>query len=143
MKKGIDYIAVGVSYFCHDGNGNYLMNKRSINCRDEHGRWDIGGGGIDFDDTIEQTLRKELKEEYCVENVSYEFLGSKDIFREQEGQKTHWIQFFFRVQVDPKEVKNGEPHKFEEIGWFKLDNLPTPLHSQIQMQVDLYKDKLK
>ncbi len=143
MKKGIDYIAVGVSYFCHDGNGKYLMNKRSTNCRDEHGRWDIGGGGIDFDDTIEETLRKELKEEYCVENIEYEFLGHKDVFREQDGSKTHWIQFFFRVKVDPKEVKNGEPHKFDEIGWFSLDNLPTPLHSQILAQVDLFKDKLK
>lgn len=143
MKKGIDYIAVGVSYFCHDGNGKYLMNKRSKNCRDEHGRWDIGGGGVDFGDTIEETLRKELKEEYCVENISYEFLGYGDVFREQDGSKTHWIQFFFRVKVDPKEVKNGEPHKFDEIGWFSLDNLPQPLHSQIQKQVDLYKGKLK
>jgi 8-oxo-dGTP diphosphatase len=142
MQKGIDYIAVGVSYFCHDGNGKYLMNKRSKNCRDEHGRWDIGGGGIDFGDTIEETLRKELKEEYCVENMSYEFLGYKDVFRELDGKKTHWIQFFFRVKVDSKEVKNGEPHKFDEIGWFSLDNLPTPLHSQIQSQVNLYKDKL-
>ncbi len=143
MQKGVDYIAVGVSYFCHDGNGKYLMNKRSVNCRDEHGRWDIGGGGIDFRDTAEETLRKELKEEYCVENMSYEFLGYNDVFREQDGKKTHWIQLFFRVKVDPSEVKNGEPHKFDEIGWFSLDNLPTPLHSQIQRQVELFKDKLK
>lgn len=142
MQKGIDYIGVGVSYFCHDGHGKYLMNKRSTNCRDEHGRWDIGGGGIDFGGTIEGTLRKELKEEYCVENISYEFLGYNDVFREQNEKKTHWIQFFFRVKVDPKEVKNGEPHKFDEIGWFTLDNLPIPLHSQIQRQVDLFKDKL-
>ncbi len=142
MEKGIDYIAVGVSYFCHDGNGKYLMNKRSTNCRDEHGRWDIGGGGVDFDDTVEETLRKELKEEYCVENMSYEFLGYNDIFREHNGYKTHWIQFFYRVKVNPKEVRNGEPHKFDEIGWFTLDKLPTPLHSQILRQIDRYKDKL-
>src|SRR3989344_4493612 len=142
MKKGVDYIAVGVSYFCHDGKGNYLMNKRSKNCRDEHGRWDIGGGSVDFGDTVEETLRKELKEEYCVEKIiDQEFLGYRDVFREQEGQRTHWIQFFYRVRVDPKEVKNGEPHKFDEISWFQLDNLPTPLHSQIQAQVDRYKNK--
>lgn len=143
MQKGVDYIAVGVSYFCHDGNGKYLMNKRSTNCRDEHGRWDIGGGGVDFGMTIEETLRKELKEEYCVENFTHEFLGYNDVFREQNGKDTHWIQFFFRVKVDPGEVKNGEPHKFDEIGWFSLNNPPQPLHSQIQRQIDLYKDKLK
>ncbi len=143
MQKRLDYIAVGVSYYCHDGNGKYLMSKRSQNCRDERGCWDFGGGGIDFDDGIEETLKKELKEEYCVENIEYKFLAYRDVFREQEGRKTHWIQFDFLVKVDPKEVKNGEPHKFDEIGWFTLDNLPSPLHSQAQKVVDLYLAKLK
>lgn len=38
MKNGIDYIGVGVVFFCHDGGGNFLMNKRSKNSRDEQGR---------------------------------------------------------------------------------------------------------
>ncbi len=142
MQKGIDYIAVAVTYFCHDGNGRYLMQKRSINCRDEHASWDFGGGGVDFGDTVGNTLRKELKEEYCVENISYEFLGYKDIFREQNGKKTHWIQFYFKVLVNPEEVKNGEPHKFDEIGWFTISDLPSPLHSQILKEVEEFKDKL-
>lgn len=136
-------MAVGVSYYCHDGHGKYLLNKRSKNCRDEHGCWDFGGGGIDFGLTIEETLRKELKEEYCVENISYEFMGHRDVFREHGGQKTHWIQFDFRVLIDPKEVKNSEPHKFDELKWFDLNKLPHPLHSQMITQINLYKDKLK
>jgi len=75
MQKGFDYVGVTVSYICHDGEGNFLMNKRSINCRDEHGAWDFGGGGLDFGDTVEKTLYKEIKEEYCVEPSSHEFLG--------------------------------------------------------------------
>lgn len=142
MQKGIDYIAVGVSYYCHDGNGKYLMNKRGINCRDEHGCWDFGGGGIDFGKTIEETLRNEVKEEYCVENIKYSFIGFNDNFREQNGKKVHWIQLRYLVKVDPKEVKNGEPHKFNEIGWFSLNNLPKPLHSQTLKELKLYKDKL-
>lgn len=143
MQKGLDYIAVGVSYYCHDGNGKYLMSKRSQNCRDEKGTWDFGGGGIDFGYGIEETLKKELKEEYCVEHIEYKFLGYRDVFREQEGKKTHWIQFDFIVKVNPEEVKNGEPHKFDEVEWFTLDDLPTPLHSQAQKEVDLYLTKLK
>ena len=142
MQKGFDYIGVGVSYYCHDGNGNYILNKRSINCRDEHGCWDFGGGGIDFGETVEQTLKRELHEEYCAINIHYTFLGYQDNFREQNGRKVHWIQFHFLVKVDPKEIKNGEPHKFDEIGWFTLDNLPTPLHSMAQSELDRYKDTL-
>ncbi|MEX2028971.1 MAG: NUDIX domain-containing protein [Candidatus Paceibacterota bacterium] len=142
MQKGIDYVAVGVSYYCHDGKGKYLMNKRSKNCRDEHGCWDFGGGSIDFGKTTEETLRAELKEEYCAENIQYFFLGFNDSFREQNGKKVHWIQLHYLVEIDPEEIKNGEPHKFDEIGWFMLDDLPHPLHSQTLKELELYRNKL-
>src|SRR3989344_5503476 len=115
MQKGIDYVGVGVCYFCHDGNGRYLMNKRGKNCRDERGCWDFGGGAIEFGKTVEEALGDELREEYCVENFQSEYLGYRDIFREQDRKRTHWLQFDFRVLVDPKEAKNGEPHKFDTL----------------------------
>ena len=142
MQKGIDYIGITVSYLCHDGQGNFLLNKRSSNCRDEHGAWDFGGGGLDFEETVDDTLKKELMEEYCVEPVNYEFLGYADIFREMDGKKTHWLAIEFLVQVDREKVKNGEPHKFDEIGWFTLDNLPTPAHSTQKYVLEKFKDKL-
>lgn len=143
MQKGIDYVAVCVGYLCHDGNGNFLLNKRSLNCRDEHGTWDFGGGGLDFGDSVEETLRKELKEEYCVEPISYEFLGWEDLFREMGGKKTHWLSIDFLVLVDREKVQNGEPHKFEELAWFRLDSLPSPLHSSIPGILEKFKDRLE
>jgi 8-oxo-dGTP diphosphatase len=143
MKKGVDYTGVTVVYFCHDGQGNFLFSKRSTNCRDEHGCWDEGGGSIEFDHTVEGTLRKEIKEEYCTDVLDYEFLGYSDVHREHEGTKTHWIALDFKVLIDREKVKNGEPHKFDEIGWFRLDKLPSPLHSQTPRRLGLYKDKLK
>lgn len=142
MKKGIDYIGVTVSYMCHDGQGNFLLNKRSANCRDEHGRWDFGGGGLEFGQTIEECLKQEIMEEYCTEIVSKEFLGYLDLFREMNGEKTHWLSLEFLVEVDREKVKNGEPHKFDEIGWFKLDNLPTPAHSTQPILLEKFKERL-
>ncbi|HTR18794.1 MAG TPA: NUDIX domain-containing protein [Candidatus Paceibacterota bacterium] len=142
MRKGADYPGVTVSYFCHDGKGNVLMSLRSNNCRDEHGRWDVGGGSVDFDETVEGTLKKEIAEEYCTNIVEQEFLGYRDIFREQEGTKTHWISFDFKVKVDPTKVKNGEPNKFLEVRWFKIGEFPKPMHSQFQPFLTKYKDRL-
>ena len=142
MQKGVDYTAITVSYMCHDKDGNFLLNKRSINCRDEHGCWDLGGGGLDFGDSVEDTLKKELKEEYCVEPISYEFLGYVDLFREMNGVKTHWLSLEFLIEIDREKVRNGEPHKFEELGWFRLDNLPTPAHSTQKLVLEKFKDKL-
>ncbi len=84
MKKGVDYTGVCVVFYCHDGQENVLMHKRSNKCRDEFGRWDIGGGGFEF----------------------------------------------------------GEPEKIEELGWFTLSELPSPIHSQLHTFFNNYKHKL-
>jgi 8-oxo-dGTP pyrophosphatase MutT (NUDIX family) len=141
MQRGVDFVGIAVTYFCHDGKGNILFQKRSKNCRDEQGRWDIGGGGIEFGDTAENTLRKEIAEEYSTDVLDYEFLGYRDVLRELDGKKNHWIALNFKVLVNKEKVKNGEPYKFDEIGWFSLDNLPSPLHSQVSGEINLYKDK--
>lgn len=133
MQKGIDYIGIAVAFFCHDGKGNVLMSKRSENARDEHGKWDIGAGGIELGQTVEETLAKEIKEEYCAEIIKAEFMGYRTVFREHNSQKTHWIMFDFKVQIDPAQAKNGEPHKFDDLRWFPSNAMPQSeeMHSQI------------
>jgi 8-oxo-dGTP diphosphatase len=142
MKKGVDYTGVTVVFACHDGKGNFLFAKRGANCRDEQGRWDCGGGGLETHDSVEDTLRKEIREEYCTDVLDFEFLGYRDMHRENNGAKTHWVALDFKVLVDPAQVENGEPHKLDEIAWFTLDNLPTPTHSAIPRFLELYKDRL-
>ena len=142
MKQGIDTIGVTVTFLCHDGKGNFLLAKRSINTRDEHGKWDGGGGALEFGDRVEETLYKEIKEEYSTDIVEYQFLGYRDVHRTDNGQPTHWIALDHKVLVDRDKVKNGEPHKFDELGWFRIDNLPSELHSQLPNFISKYKDQL-
>ncbi|HVT75170.1 MAG TPA: NUDIX domain-containing protein [Candidatus Paceibacterota bacterium] len=142
MRKGEDYTGVTIVYLCHDGRGNYLLSKRGVNCRDEHHTWDGGGGGLELHDTVENTLRKEIREEYCVDVKDFEFLGYRDVHREHNGKKTHWVALDFKVLIDPAQAKNGEPHKFDEVRWFKLGEFPTPLHSQFPDFLRLYKGKI-
>ena len=143
MQKGVDFVGVAVAYLCHDGKGNILFNKRGKNTRDEQGTWDIGAGGIEIGDTAVETLRKEIKEEYCTDVLDYEFLGYRDVLREHNSKKTHWLMIDFKVLVDRKKVKNGEPHKFDAIEWFTLKSLPTPIISPFPNFLEKYKDKLK
>ena len=142
MKKGVDYTGVTVCFACHDGKGNFIFCKRSIRCRDEHGMWDAGGGGVDFGDSVEETLKKEIAEEYCTDVLAYEFLGYRDLFREQDGRKTHWVTLDFKVLVDRSKVRNGEPHKFDDLQWFTLDKLPAPMHSAWPAFFNKNKEKL-
>lgn len=142
MRKGVDYIGVAVTFFCHDGDGLFLMSKRSKNTRDEQGRWENGGGGIEFGESVEDALKREIKEEYGAEIIEREFLGFRDVHREYEGQKTHWLVLDFKVRIDSAEVKIGEPDMIDEVGWFQLDSLPEPLHSQMFSTVERYREKL-
>jgi 8-oxo-dGTP pyrophosphatase MutT (NUDIX family) len=143
-RKGFDYPGVSVTFFCHDGQGNFLMQKRGANARDENGRWDIGSGGLDLGVTVEETLRKEIEEEYGTVVLDFEFLGFCDIFREHNGEKNHWLQMAFKVLIDPALAKNGEPHKFDEVKWFRLETLPEPseMHSQFPNFIAKYGDRL-
>jgi ADP-ribose pyrophosphatase YjhB (NUDIX family) len=143
MKKGIDFTGISVTFACHDGAGNFLLAKRSAQTRDEQGTWDLGGGGLELGDLIEDTLRKEVKEEYCADILDFEQLGMREVHREKDGVKSHWIAFDFKVLLDPAQVQNGEPHKIDELGWFSLHNLPSPLHSQLPFYFEKYTTKLR
>jgi 8-oxo-dGTP diphosphatase len=142
MKKGVDYIGTAVVYFCHDGAGNVLFAKRSTNSRDEIGCWDIGGGAIEFNESVEDTVRKEIKEEYSTDVKEIQFLGFRDVHRDNDGIPTHWIALDFKVLVDKDMARIGEPHKFDDLAWFTLGSLPSPVHSQLPTFLAKYKDKL-
>ncbi len=145
MQKGIDFVGVAVTYFCHDGKGNFVLDKRGPNSRDEQGLWELGGGGLEVKDSVEETLRKEIKEEYGCDVISFEFLGFRDVFRSINDIQTHWVTLDFKVLVDPKQVKNGEPNKLEDVRFFTFENIPDKdqCHSQLWHFLNKYRQKLE
>jgi 8-oxo-dGTP diphosphatase len=140
MQKGLDYTGITIVFLCHDGQGNIVLNKRSQNCRDEKGKWDCGGGGLDFGDTVVGTLKKEIQEEYCTDILEYKFMGYRDVHRMHEEKPTHWIALDFLVHVDRAKVANGEPHKFDAVEWFKMGDLPEPMHPGVLTLIDTHKE---
>ena len=143
MIKGQDYIGNGVVVICHDGQGRYLLEFRSDKCRDEHFTWSpVGSGAIEFGDTIEDTVYKEVKEECGADVLGIEFLGTHETFREHDGHNTHWIQFFYKVLINPEQVSIKEPEKCLKLEWFRLEDFPTPMHSRFPFFIEKHKDKL-
>lgn len=120
------------------------MGKRSQNARDEHGRWDPGAGGLKHGQSVEQSMLREIKEEYGTKPISYSFLGYFDSFRQtDDGQPTHWVALCFAALVDADSIKINEPDMIDEIGWFSLDNLPTPMHSQFPNFMNRFGKQIK
>jgi 8-oxo-dGTP diphosphatase len=137
LRRGIDHIGISASFVVHDGKGRILLQKRGPHARDEQGAWDVGGGAIEFGESIDEAVRREIKEELCTTPLDIQFLTVYDAHREHNGAKTHWVAIIHAVQVDPSKVKNGEPHKIEKLEWFTSKNLPAPLHSQFHKSFDV------
>ncbi len=131
MLSGIDFIGVSASFIVHDAQGRVLLQKRGHGARDERGRWDVGGGAIEFNETINDAVRREVKEELKTTPLDIRFLNVYDAHRTlPNGTPTHWVTVMHAVLVDPDTISIGEPGKIAEVGWFTSDNLPEPLHSQ-------------
>ncbi|MBP7057537.1 NUDIX domain-containing protein [Candidatus Gracilibacteria bacterium] len=143
MIRGVDYIGVAVIFYCHDGAGNLLLIKRGIKARDEHGKWEVGGGAVDWGETQEQALRREIMEEYCTDVISFELMGIRDDIREHNGHTIHWVAAEYLVEVDHDKAAIGEPEKFTDIGWFKLDHMPDLLHVNLELGLKKYASKLQ
>lgn len=143
LHKGVSFTGITTVYFCHDGQGKLFLTKRSKNTRDEHGMWDPGGGGLKHGSSLEGNVRREVKEEYDAESATIDFIGYHDVFRcLDDGTKTHWLAMIFAVMVDPAQIKVNEPKMVDDYGWFSLNNLPSPMHSQFETVMQKYGDKL-
>lgn len=142
--KGVSFVGVATCFICHDDSGRIFMAKRSEQSRDERGRWDVGGGGLDWGLTAEENAIKEIQEEYSATPTKLKFLGYRDVFRTMpDGTSTHWLALDFTAQVNPAEVLINEVEKFDDSGWFTIDSLPTPLHSQIETMFKMNEEQLK
>src|SRR3989344_1044921 len=140
MKIGYDYVGITTPFYCIDGKGNILLHKRGAQCRDEQGKWDAGGGKLEFDLSLKENVLQEVMEEYgCIGEI-VDSLPVQDLFRTFDGVKTHWLALPFFIKVNPDEAKNNEPHKIDEIGWFNLGNFPKPLHFGFEKALEQYKD---
>jgi 8-oxo-dGTP diphosphatase len=143
QHKGISFAGITTCFFCYNHQGEIFMAKRSHKTRDEHGRWENGGGGLKWGSTVEANIRREIKEEYNATALKMEFLGYRDVFRTlEDGTPTHWVGLDFAVLVDPREIKINEPDMFDGSGWFRLDSLPIPLHSQVELTIKKYRPRL-
>jgi len=137
LRRGVDHIGVCVVFFCHDGDGNILLHRRSDKCRDEVGNWDCGGGSMEFGESFEEAVRREVKEEYCVDVCDLKQIKVNNVLRENNGIPTHWIAVLFAAKVDKNLVQKGEPEKMDDLGWFPIENLPNPRHSMLDQHLGM------
>lgn len=141
MKKGIDYIGVAVGAMIFNDKGELFLSKRSKNCKNERGFWEVPGGGVEFGEKLEAAIRREMFEEYGIRIEILEQFPAVDHLIPNENQ--HWVPTTFLAKIKSGKPKIMEPEKCDEIGFFPLNKLPKPLSIVTKLDLKMYKKRKK
>jgi 8-oxo-dGTP diphosphatase len=132
MEKGKDYIGVGVGAIIFNENKEILLLLRKR--PPEAGYWSIPGGKVELFETIEDTIKREVKEELNVETEIIELMGVTNHIVLEEG--VHWVAPTFLVRILSGHIKNMEPEKHQDIKWFPVANLPENITITTQKAIE-------
>lgn len=129
--RGQDYIGVGVGAVILNDKQEILLSLRGPKARNERGKWEIPGGCVEFGETFEQAIIREVEEELGINIKVKELLGLFDHILSEENQ--HWVSPTFICELISGEPCVQEPEKCEKIGWFSLteaEKLPLSVITQ-------------
>lgn len=132
LKPGKDYIGVGVgAVILREDKILLLLRKKAP----EAGCWTIPGGKVEFGETVEEAILREVKEELGVEGRIIAPLGVTNHILKEE--KTHFVAPRFLVEI-LEEPENKEPLSHEEMKWFPVDQLPVNVTVTTQMALSAF-----
>ncbi len=121
MKKGKDYIGVGVGAIVFNDERKVIVSKRGNLARNERGLWEFPGGGVDFGEKLEDAIKREVREENDIEIEILKLLEIVDHIIEEEGQ--HWVTTTYIAKHISGEAKTMEPGKCDEVRWIELSEI--------------------
>ncbi|HPT08306.1 MAG TPA: NUDIX domain-containing protein [bacterium] len=84
------------------------------------GKYDLPGGGVEFNEKIEDALRREFMEETGIVLKDIEFIGSSEYFCDYlndlgEVRKLHHVGLYYKVFGDCRKIKE-EPDGQDSLG---------------------------
>jgi nucleoside triphosphatase len=126
---------VGALIFNHEGKALLISSPKW------HGKYAIPGGHIELGETIEQALRREIKEETNLDIYDIRFLTLQEfIFGEEFYEKRHFIFIDYVCKTnDTNVVLNEEGNDYV---WTPIDEaLKLPLEPYTRTSILRYIDK--
>jgi mutator protein MutT len=140
VKRGIDFIGVGVGAILVDDAGRLFLARRGPQARNERGLWEFPGGSVELGERLADALRREMREEFAVEIAVGDLLDVVDHILPDEGQ--HWVSPTFLCRVTRGAPVIREPGKCAAIGWFAPDEVPAELTRITRENLAHYRDRL-
>ncbi len=140
MKRGVDYIGVGVGAVIVREDGRLFLARRGPLSRNERGLWEFPGGSVEFGETLAAALKREMMEEFGVEIEVGTLLDVVDHILPAEGQ--HWVSPTYICRIVTGEPKILEEGKCSQISWFLPGEFPPDLTQITQDNLAHYVNRL-
>ncbi|OGH23630.1 MAG: DNA mismatch repair protein MutT [Candidatus Levybacteria bacterium RIFCSPLOWO2_01_FULL_38_13] len=118
---------VGVSVIVKKGNKVLIGKRKNIL---GHGEWGFPGGHLEFKESLEECVKREVREEAGIKIKNIKFQAATNDIR--PGIETHYVTLFFTCGYKSGKVKNMEPEKCEGWKWVSWNKLPRPLFLPIK-----------
>jgi len=133
-------IKLGCGALIINEKNEILLIKRGSRAKTERGVWSRPGGGVEENETVEEALRREIKEELGIEIEILEPFDFKEHFSDN-GQR--WLALGYLAKIKKGRPKIMEPGKIEEMRWFSLDEIPENLTVYTREGIEKLKKRLK
>lgn len=141
MKRGRDYIGVGVGIILVDDQGRLFLARRGPEAGNERDLWEFPGGAVNFGERLVDALQRELREEYGIEIEVGELMDVADHILPAENQ--HWVSPTFLGRILAGEPSILEPGKCSAIGWFHIKDIPDSLTQVTRFSLEHYRQRLR
>ncbi|KRA05706.1 NUDIX domain-containing protein [Rhizobium sp. Root564] len=121
-QPGIDFPGVGCGLVIRR-DGKVLLYKRVKS--PEAGHWSIVGGKVDHMEQALEAARREAEEESGLTIGDVRFLCMSEQIIAADRQ--HWLSLIYVTDDVTGTAQLTEPDKLSDMGWFDVDDLPSPL----------------
>lgn len=100
----------------------YLVVKRSEKENLNPGVWEFPGGHLEVGQTVEETLKRELKEELgYTDSFKAKLINYKDEIKVEDGIRSHNFELFFLISVDSKTLNIKLSTEHSNFEWVTKD----------------------
>lgn len=124
------------SYLTLIKDGEILLLRR-FNTGYEDGKYSMIAGHVDPGETFSQCIIREAKEEAGID-VEEKDLKVLHVLHRKSDEEVYKerVDIFFGAEKWSGELKNMEPHKCDDLSWFKLAETPENCIDYIKHVID-------
>ncbi|MBI4779066.1 nucleotide exchange factor GrpE [Candidatus Falkowbacteria bacterium] len=135
------YAIVGVSAFIFNNKGELLLTRSPK----WNNSWVVPGGKVEFGESMEKTLKREMKEELNLDISGMEYLTTVELNRTKERPDLHMVVNEFVARADNQEVIINDEHSSYEWrkpeDWLKEKDLYRGIREIIEYYLNEFKNK--